>query len=134
MRASMTAKMRDNMSYKIVALGVAVVLWLSMLGKKDSTMSRDFELQVLLPPRMELVSQPPLFVRVEVAGPRVVLKKLNQIQPVFTVDLTNAKAGRQIVELSREGINLPIGARVVSVDPGEFTVVLSDAKANGEGK
>nr|HMN68180.1 hypothetical protein [Bdellovibrionales bacterium] len=58
--------------------------------------------------------------------PRVALKKLNSISPVFTVDLTGARPGRQVVQLNREGVSLPIGARVLTIEPREFTVVLSE--------
>ncbi len=119
-----TGKYTDNLSYKFVAFGVAVILWMSMLGRKDSTLMKDFELQVIMSPSLELETQIPQLVRVEVAGPRVALKKINQISPVFTVDLANARAGRQVIKLSREGLNLPIGARILTIDPSEFTVVL----------
>lgn len=120
-------RVTDNLSYKFVALGVAMVLWMSMLGRKDSTLVKEFELQVLLPPKVELQTQIPQLVKVEVGGPRVALKKINQMSPVFTIDLTSARAGRQVVELSRDGLNLPIGARVIAIEPKEFTVVLRDA-------
>jgi YbbR domain-containing protein len=125
----MKTRITDNLSYKFVALGVAVILWMSMLGRKDSTLMKDFELQVLLPPNLEMETQIPQLVRVEVAGPRVAIKKINQISPVFTVDLTSARPGRQLVQLNREGLNLPIGARVMSIDPNEFTVILRNSKA-----
>lgn len=124
----------DNLSYKFVALGVAIILWVSMLGRKDSTLMKDFELQVLLPPAIELETQIPQLVRVEVAGPRVALKKINQISPVFTVDLTGAAPGRQSVKLTREGLNLPIGARILTIEPSEFTIVLRASRNDGERK
>lgn len=126
----MTTKSRvtDNLSYKFVALGVAIILWMSMLGRKDSTLTKDFELQVIMSPSLELESPLPQIVRVEIAGPRVALKKVNQMSPVFTVDLANAHAGRQLVQLNREGLNLPIGARVLSLEPNEFVVVLRQSK------
>ncbi|MGE4133088.1 MAG: hypothetical protein AB7F86_15710 [Bdellovibrionales bacterium] len=123
----MKLRVMDNLSYKFVALGVAIVLWMSMLGRKDSTIVKEFELQVLLGPRIELETQIPNLVKVEVAGPRVALKKINQMAPLFTIDLTSARPGRQVVELSRDGLNLPIGARVLSIEPKEFTVVLREA-------
>ncbi len=130
----MKYRLTDNLSYKFVALGVAVILWMSMLGRKDSTMMKDFELQVLLAPNLEMETQIPPLVRVEVAGPRVALKKINQMSPVFTVDLTSARAGRQLVQLAREGLNLPIGARVISIDPSEFPVMLRSSHAHEEEK
>src|SRR6266404_8243969 len=114
----------DNLSYKFVALGVAIILWMSMMGRKDSTLVKDFELQVLLGANLEMETSIPQLVKVEVVGPRVALKKINQMSPVFTVDLTGARAGRQVIQLSREGLNLPIGARVLSIEPREFMVVL----------
>lgn len=130
----MKQRLGDNLSYKFVALGVAVILWMSMLGRKDSTLMKDFELQVLLAPNLEMETQIPQLVRVEVAGPRVALKKINQMSPVFTVDLSSARAGRQLVQLSREGLNLPIGARVISIDPAEFPVVLRGSHPQEEKK
>lgn len=127
----MKARMTDNMSYKFVALGVALILWMSMLGRKDSTLMKDFELQVLLPASVEIQSPIPQLVKVEIAGPRVALKKINQMAPLFTVDLTSARVGRQVVQLNKEGLNLPIGSRVVSIEPGEFTIILREAKGDG---
>jgi YbbR domain-containing protein len=124
----MKARMSDNMSYKFVALGVALILWLSMLGRKDSTLMKDFELQVLLSPTVELATAVPQFVKVEIAGPRVALKKINQMAPLFTVDLTGARPGRQLVQLNGEGLNLPIGARVLTIEPSQFSVVLRPNK------
>lgn len=124
----MTTKYSDNLSYKFVAFGVAVILWMSMLGRKDSTLMKDFELQVIMAPSLEMETQVPQLVRVEVAGPRVALKKINQMSPVFTVDLANARPGRQLIKLSREGLNLPIGARILTLDPSEFTVVLRQTR------
>jgi YbbR domain-containing protein len=124
----------DNLSYKFVALGVAIILWMSMMGRKDSTLVKDFELQVLLGANLEMETSIPQLVKVEVVGPRVALKKINQMSPVFTVDLTSARAGRQVIQLSREGLNLPIGARVLSIEPREFMVVLRDTKTSREAR
>lgn len=125
----MKVAMSENLSYKFVALGVAVILWMSMMGRKDSTLVKDFELQVLLGPNLEMETSIPQLVKVEVVGPRVALKKINQMSPVFTVDLTSARAGRQVISLSRDGLNLPIGARVLSIEPREFMVVLRENRS-----
>ena len=119
----------DNLSYKFVALGVAIILWASMLGRKDTTLTKDFELQPLLGPSLELTTQIPQIVTVEIAGPRVALKKINTMNPVYTLDLTGLKEGRQVVTLKRDGLNLPIGARVMSLTPREFTVQIRAQKA-----
>ncbi len=128
----MKTRLVDNFSYKLVALGVALILWMSMLGRKDSALTREFELQVILGQGIELETAVPQFVRVEVAGPRVALKKMNSMNPIFTVDLSSARPGRQSVQLSPEGLSLPIGARVLTIEPREFTVVLRESKTPGD--
>lgn len=128
----MSVRFTDNLSYKFVALGVAMILWLSMLSRRDSIMAKDFELNLKLPPHTELASPVPQIIRVEVAGPRVALKKINQLNPDFNVDLSGAKIGRQVVQLSRSGLNLPIGARVLSIDPQEFSVEIREQTPAGE--
>lgn len=130
----MRARIADNLSYKFVALGVAFILWLSMLGRKDSTLTREFELQVMLGTGIEMETQIPQLVRVEFAGPRVALKKINNMNPVYTVDLTGARPGRQVVQLNPDGLSLPIGARVLTIEPGEFTVILRESKTTGDNR
>ena len=126
----MKAGLGDNLSYKFVALGIALILWVSMMGRKDATMTKDFELQVLLGPSLELSSPTPQLVRVEIAGPRVALKKVSQMSPVFTIDLSAAKPGNQLVHLNHDGLNLPLGARVVSIEPRDFNVYLREARSS----
>ena len=105
-RHDSSAFLFENLSYKFVALGVALVLWFSLLGRRDSTLMKDYQLEVLLAPEMELAIPTPEFVRVEVMGPRVALKKLGQLPGVYTVDLTSASPGRKKVRLSPEGVAL----------------------------
>jgi YbbR domain-containing protein len=129
----MKARLTDNLSYKFVALGVAFILWLSMLGRKDSTLTREVELQMMLGAGIELETRIPQLVRVEFAGPRIALKKINSMNPIYTVDLSGSRPGRQVVRLSHDGLNLPIGARVLSIEPREFTVILRESKT-GDGR
>ena len=128
----MKRMMVDNLSYKFVALGVALVLWFSLLGRRDSTLMKDYQLEVLLAPEMELAIPTPEFVRVEVMGPRVALKKLGQLPGVFTVDLTSASMGRKKVRLSAEGVALPFGARVLNIEPKEFVTELRPSTKKSE--
>lgn len=114
----------NNLSYKFVALVVAMVLWLSMLGRKDSTLVKDYQLQVLTGSALELTTPVPDFLRVEIMGPRVALKKLGQSPGVYTLDLTGSGAGRKTIILKNDNVNLPLGARVLSITPREFHVNL----------
>jgi len=122
----------DNMSYKVVALVVSIVLWVTMQGRRDIVLARDLELQVLLAPKMMITNSIPQMVKIEVSGPRIALKKFAERKEPYTVDLGLAKVGRQMVRLTREGVNLPLGAKVLSIQPQEFLVVIDEDKKNEE--
>jgi YbbR domain-containing protein len=121
----------DNLSYKLIAFVVTLVLWISMIGSKDSVLTKDYQLQILLPANTELAHPVPEFIRIEVVGPRVALKKLGQMNSVYSVDLSNESVGRKTVRLTPEGVSLPLGTRVLSVEPKEFVAVI-EAIAQGE--
>jgi hypothetical protein len=121
-------KWDENLSYKFVALGVALILWLSMLGRKDSTLVRDFELQFIYAPGIEVQGNVPDSVKVEVTGPRVALKKINQINPIFSVDLTSAKPGHQVIHLNKDSLSLPIGSRILNIDPADIELDLKSTR------
>jgi YbbR domain-containing protein len=129
-----TSWFTENLSYKFVALGVAVILWMSMLGRKDSTLVRDFELQIMVSANMEILNAVEKSVKVEILGPRVALKKINQTNPTFTIDLTGFRPGNHVVPLRREGLNLPIGARVINIEPREISINLREVSANPPGE
>jgi len=102
------------------------------MGRRDTTVAKDFELQVLLASNLEVEAPVPKIVKVEVIGPRVAVKKFTAMSPVFTVDLRKARAGRQIVQVPREGLNLPIGTRLLNIEPHEFTITLRETSSSGE--
>ena len=114
----------ENGSYKAVALVVALVLWMTMQGRRDTVLTREMDMQVLLSPNLAITNPIPQVVKVEVSGPRVALKKLAERREPFTVDLGSAQAGRQLVRLTKNGLNLPLGAKVLSIQPDEFLAVI----------
>lgn len=115
---------KENASYKFVALVVALVLWLTMQGRRDTVLTRDMEMQVLLPPGMAITNPIPPVVKVEVSGPRVALRRMAERTEPFTVDLGQAQKGRKLVRLNKESLNLPLGAKVLSIQPQEFLAVI----------
>ncbi len=120
----MKALILNNLSYKLVALGVALILWVTMLGRKDATLVRDFQLQVVVAAGTEIVGAVPPYVQVEIMGPRIALKKLSQSAEIYTLDLRSLPLGPNMVRLSPEGVSLPLGARILSIYPAEIRVML----------
>ena len=114
----------QDFSYKTVALAVALVLWITMLGRKDITFSRKLPIQFLSESLYEVAGQRQKEVEVEVAGPRMALKKFGQTDQMYTLDLTGLKSGTHKIRLTREGFAVPVGVKVVSIKPEEINVTL----------
>lgn len=114
----------DNLSFKVMALLVALILWAIMLGRKDITLSKEIETQVLVPPNMQVVSDLPGKIQVEVSGPRISLKRFTNSKVFYTLDLEGLTAGTHLVRLSKDGISLPLGVRILSVRPKEIKAVI----------
>ncbi len=112
------------MPFKIVALIAAIVLWVVMLGRKDITLSREFETQILVPPNMQVVNELPNRIYVEVSGPRISLKRFTSNKGLYTLDLEGLPKGTHLVRLSKEGMNLPLGVKILAIRPKEVRAVI----------
>lgn len=117
-------RLGSNMSFKLVSLTVALILWAIMLGRKDITLSKELGTQILVPPNMEVVSGLPSKVQVEVSGPRISLKKFSSGDAVYTLDLEGLPEGTHVVQLTKEGLSLPLGVKILSLKPKEVRAVI----------
>ncbi len=123
-RSIKSNKWSDNLSFKVMAFLVALTLWVIMLGRKDITLSKEVETQVLVPPNMQVISDLPGKVQVEVSGPRIALKKFTNTKVYYTLDLEGLTAGSHLVRLNKDGINLPLGVRILSLRPKEIKAII----------
>lgn len=118
----------ENSSYKLVALVVALVLWLTLQGRRDVVLSREVELQVLMAPHMAVTNPIPQTLRVELSGARLALKRVAEGMGPATVDLRHVAPGRQVVTLTRDNFTVPVGAKVLSIQPNEFLAVVVEVQ------
>lgn len=120
----------ENGSYKLVSLFVTLILWVTILGRRDFMLTREMDVEFLLPKTAVLetaTGQPK--VSVKVSGPRTALKKFGQSPGSITIDLTKsdipAKNTRINTSIQTKNIEVPFGVKVVSVDPPSLDIVLS---------
>ena len=106
-----------NGSYKVVALCVSLVLWVTILGRKDIVINQDVTLQAQLAPHQLLRNEIPKKVKIRISGPRMSLKKFIKSGEQITIDMTNLPLGRQRVEISKSTLNLPLGVKILSISP-----------------
>ncbi len=116
-------ELAHNAPNKIVALFATIVLWLTILGRKDTVLSRDINVEFILSPNHVVANEDVHKVRVKASGPRMSLKKFNQSQESIVIDLNQNGAGVYTVRIPREGVlDLPIGTKILSVQPNVIRV------------
>lgn len=120
----------ENGSYKLVSLFVTLILWVTILGRRDFMLTKDMDVEFLLPKNTILE---PLKgerkISVKVSGPRTALKKFAQSPGSVTFDLTKAEVSEKETKvktvIQTKNIEVPFGVKVVSIDPASMDVVLS---------
>jgi YbbR domain-containing protein len=115
----------DNGSYKLVALFVTLILWVTILGRGDIVMNKDVALEFLLPRNMAIADKIERKVAVKVSGPRMALKKFGQHPGTITVDLSRSRPGRTRAMISPKSVEVPFGVKVLSVTPDSIDVSLT---------
>ena len=120
----------DNGSYKLVSLFVTLILWVTILGRRDFMLTKDMDVEFLLPKSAVMESkQGEQKVSVKVSGPRTALKKFAQSPGSITFDLTKSevpdKNTHVKTQIQTKNIEVPFGVKVVSIDPPSLEVVLS---------
>ena len=124
MRTKWKHMMTDNMSYKVVSLFIALILWVTILGRRDFSLARSFEVEILTSPQQTLVSQSVEEVKVKVSGPRTALKRFMEtgISPMISLDLSKKSDGEHEIKFPLERIDVPFGVKVSSVRPTTIKV------------
>lgn len=116
----------ENFSYKVVSLLIALVLWLTILGRRDFALSKVLEVEMLVGAGRTLVSQSTEEVRIKAVGPRNSLRKFidSGVSQVLTVDVSRLGAGSHEVEIPLDRVEVPFGVKVESVRPPKVKVVI----------
>ena len=123
----------NNASYKVVSLFVAIVLWVTLIGRRDFVITHDLGLQVLLASNHYLVSKPPKNIKVKLSGPRANLKKIVQENEFLSLDLTKLNTGRQVITVTGESLTLPLGVKVISLSPSKLNIYIKENKDQEDG-
>lgn len=118
----------EEWGLKLLALGIAIVLWLSVTGQNKPVTQRlsGVQLNFLKHPALEISNDPISSVEVTVNGSPGVLDQLKLRDLVVTVDISSQKAGERVVRLSPESarMDLPPGVKILSFRPATIPIRL----------
>jgi YbbR domain-containing protein len=116
----------ENLSYKVVSLFIAIILWLTILGRRDFSLTKNVDVELMPGPGQAVISQNVETVKVKVAGPRTALKKFMEsgLSQLVTIDVSRLKSGEAEIEVPAHQIDLPFGVKVISIKPASIRAKL----------
>jgi len=118
-----------NIGTKLVSLVVAIVLWVVVLGSRNVEVSKEVPLEVLTPPELVVANEMPERLTFRLSGPKAFLRSvLDRREEPIRVNLIGNKPGLVTYRFFSDHIRLPIGVRVLSVNPSSVLIKLEAVK------
>jgi len=113
-----------NFGLKSLSVGLAVLLWFAVGGEKIVERSLRVPLEFQnTPEAVEIVGDTPTVVDVRVRGGSSMLGNLSAGDVVAVMDLSSAKAGRHLFQLTADDVRVPSGVEVKTVTPSSAALV-----------
>ncbi len=127
MKIKLKTVFTENLSYKLVSLIIALILWLTILGRRDFTLSKMIDVEVVVSSQQVLLSQSAEAVKVRLSGPRTALKKFmdSGMSQMIAIDVSKRGEGEFDLEIPTNKIDVPFGVRVDSVKPRSLQIKLA---------
>lgn len=120
----MKIRLFDNLTLKLIALALAIVIWFLIAGEKRSEVRLTVPLEMRNLPTtweiLESVSQ----VEVAIRGFSSVIKKLTPNDIDVYIDLSNVVAGMNSFLITPDDIVTPVGVSVIQVSPSDISVAV----------
>lgn len=122
MKHKWTDVFTENLSYKVVALFIALILWLTILGRRDFSLTKTVEVELIASHQQTITAQNVDNVKVKVSGPRAALKKFMEsgMSQLISIDISKKGTGDIEVEVPIKQIDVPFGVKVISVKPSQI--------------
>ena len=124
MRFKVKSLFFENVSYKVVSLFIALILWLTILGRRDFTVTRNVEVEFLVNSNQVIQQQSAEHVKVKATGPRTALRRFidSGAAQVISIDLTNKSEGTYNIEIPTGKMDVPFGVKIQSLRPDKIQV------------
>ena len=138
MKRRLSGVITENFSYKVVALFISLILWLTILGRRDFVLSKNIDIELVTAPSKQVVAQTSDHIKVKVSGPRSALKKFidSSFSQNITIDISQRGEGVIYVDIPLNKIEVPLGVKILGVRPNQIQaeVVSKKEPVNDEQK
>lgn len=116
----------DNMGYKILATLMTLILWISVMIRRDFMVTRTLNLELTIPSQFQLIDQTAYEVQIKLEGPRNLLYQYlkNKNAATLFMAIDDPHEGSNNVIISVDKLGLPQGIRLQSLNPNHLRVDL----------
>jgi YbbR domain-containing protein len=117
-----------HLGLKVLAIALAVLLWLTVAGEHIVERSLRVPLEFRnVPSALEIVGNAPDNVDVRVRGSSALLSRLQGGDIVAVLDLAGARAGSRLFHIRNDEVRAPFGVEVAQVVPATLSIELEQA-------
>lgn len=122
-----------NIRVKLIALAIAVALWLYGIGRHTGELMEDIPLVISTPPGFTMLNEGTDTIRIKVRGPQNIIDNLasmiknRKFQAVYNIPPYEKDVGDQVKEtilLAKDNLNLPEDVKLDSITPSKIEVTL----------
>ena len=118
-----------HLGLKIVSVVLATLLWLLVSGEQTVERALRIPLQFTnLPPRLELVGDPPEMVDVRLRGSSGTMSRLSSGELAAILDVGTARPGQRLFHLTTADVRAPFGVDVVQVSPASMPLTFEESR------
>jgi len=118
----------ENISYKLLALLISIVLWLFIMTRDDAQQELQLGVDIGLPDNYSLVHLEPDVVDVVVKGNPRLIRRYAKDRPGIKFVIYNTKNTVLRLRLKEEKLDLPFGIQLVSMNPRYIKIEMKETK------
>jgi YbbR domain-containing protein len=119
----------SNPGTKIISVIIAIVLWIIVLGSRNVEVTKEIPVEVITPADVVAGNDIPEKIAFRLSGPKAFLRAvLDRREDPIRVNLSGAKPGLVTYRFFSDNIRLPIGVKVMSINPSAILVKLEPLK------
>jgi YbbR domain-containing protein len=115
----------QNIGWKLLSLGLAFGLWLAVVGEPEMASTVAVPIQYKhIPPDLEIGSEIPERVHLEVQGPGARLQNFNLASAAVVLDLSPvSQPGERTFTIDQRTLTLPVGVHLLHAMPPQLRIV-----------
>lgn len=114
-----------NAGLKLISVAIALLLWGIVLGSRNVEATKELPVEVITSPDVVPANDIPEKIAFKLSGPKAFLRAvLDRREEPIRVNLTGAKPGLVTYRFFSDNIRVPIGVKVLSINPTAILVKL----------